>query len=129
MNAGVNCLDYRGSRDPAYYEALAKEFAAKMPHFGASMAQSGLTCAYWRAESSPLTPPRGRGAPPILVIGTTGDPATPYEWAVQLTKQLESATLLTFNGEGHTAYTAGDECVNNVVNSYLLPIKTPAVNP
>jgi hypothetical protein len=64
------------------------------------------------------------------VVGTTGDPATPYSQAVQLAEDvLENATLITFNGEGHTAYGQGSKCVNEAVDNYLLngivPIEDP----
>ena len=59
------------------------------------------------------------GADQILVIGTTGDPATPHRWAVSLAEQLQSGLLLTYEGEGHTAY-GGSACVNAIVESYFL---------
>jgi hypothetical protein len=60
------------------------------------------------------------------VIGTTGDPATPYVWAEALAEQLESGHLLTYQGEGHTAYTRGNACVDATVNTYLLEGTLPA---
>jgi hypothetical protein len=54
------------------------------------------------------------------VIGTTGDPATPYHGAVALADQLESGVLLTYEGEGHTAYGRSNDCVANAVDTYLL---------
>ena len=126
MNTAVNCLDYSYVRDPAHYEALAVEFAAASPHFGAFIAQSGLACAHWPTTPKPLPTPRGVGAPPILVIGTTGDPATPYEWAVSLSEQLESAVLLTRHGEGHTAYRSGSACTDEIVDAYLIRLELPA---
>jgi len=62
------------------------------------------------------------------VVGTTGDPATPYQWAVNVSKQLEAAVLLTFNGEGHTAYRTGNRCIDEAVNKYLIELQTPAPN-
>jgi hypothetical protein len=59
------------------------------------------------------------------VVGTTGDPATPYQQAVSLAKILSGATLLTFEGEGHTAYGSSD-CVNQYVEDYLLGEEFPA---
>jgi hypothetical protein len=65
-----------------------------------------------------------------LVVGTTGDPATPYSQAVQLAEDvLENATLLTFNGEGHTAYGQSSKCVNDVVDDYLLNGIVPDEDP
>ena len=126
MNVAVNCLDYKGSRDPEYYKALARQYAPKAPHFGESVGSGGLLCAYWPPEPSPLKAPRAAGSAPILVVGTTGDPATPYAWAVSLSKQLENATLLTKNGEGHTAFRSGNGCIDEAVDEYLVNLKLPA---
>jgi pimeloyl-ACP methyl ester carboxylesterase len=65
------------------------------------------------------------GAPPVLVIGTTGDPATPYAWAVRLTESFDRAVLFTVEGDGHTAYTTVD-CVTEVVDAYLIDLLLPA---
>ena len=66
----------------------------------------------------------GAGAAPILVLGTTGDPATPYENAVGMARQLKSGLLVTLEGEGHTAYGQSD-CVAGIVRSYLVEGTTP----
>lgn len=65
-------------------------------------------------------------AAPILVVGNTGDPATPYAWASELTRRLGgAATLLTLRGEGHGAYATGDRCVRRAVEAYLLRGSVP----
>jgi len=69
---------------------------------------------------------RGRGAPPVLVIGATGDPATPYEWAVTSAASLEPAVLLTYDGEGYGSYGGRSECVDRVVRSFLTSGTLPA---
>ncbi|HLF76074.1 MAG TPA: alpha/beta hydrolase [Dehalococcoidia bacterium] len=125
MYNAVTCLDYVSSRDPLHYRTLADQFEAKAPTFGRPLAASGLSCAFWKPNPTPYKAPRAAGAPPLLVIGTTGDPATPYEWAVALSQQLESAVLLTFNGEGHTAYRTGNNCIDNAVNKYLIDLELP----
>ena len=60
------------------------------------------------------------GAAPIVVIGTTRDPATPYEWSVRLRDQLADAALITYDGDGHTAYTRSNKCVDGAVDAYYL---------
>ncbi len=60
------------------------------------------------------------GAAPIVVVGTTNDPATPYEWSVSLAEQLSSGVLVTRVGEGHTGYNKGNACVDSAVETYLL---------
>ena len=62
------------------------------------------------------------------MIGTTRDPATPYEWAVRERDQLANARLLTFDGDGHTAYTQSNKCIDNAVNDYYTKGKVPADN-
>ncbi|MCY1462967.1 Carboxylesterase B [compost metagenome] len=66
------------------------------------------------------------GAAPIVVIGTTGDPATPYAWSQSLAEQLASAVLVTFEGHGHTAYGRSNGCIADAVESYLLDGTVPA---
>jgi pimeloyl-ACP methyl ester carboxylesterase len=128
MYNAVTCLDYASSRDPLHYRTLADQWEAKAPVFGRSLAASGIYCAYWKPEPVPLKAPQAKGSPPILVVGTTGDPATPYQWAVNVSRYLEPAVLLTFNGEGHTAYRTGNRCIDEAVNAYLLDLALPAPN-
>ncbi|MFL1427941.1 MULTISPECIES: alpha/beta hydrolase, partial [unclassified Nocardiopsis] len=65
-------------------------------------------------------------APPLVVVGTVADPATPYAWSRELTDQLETATLVTYEGGGHTIYGYGvNRCVDDVVDTYLLALTPP----
>jgi len=68
---------------------------------------------------------RAAGAAPIVVVGTTRDPATPYLWAVALADQLESGVLVERDGDGHTGYNSGNECVDTAVESYLVDGTVP----
>ncbi|MCW2791293.1 MAG: tripeptidyl-peptidase Serine peptidase family, partial [Nocardioides sp.] len=63
---------------------------------------------------------RAAGAAPIVVIGTTRDPATPYAGAVHLARQLESGVLVSRDGDGHTAYNTGNACIDDAVERYLI---------
>jgi pimeloyl-ACP methyl ester carboxylesterase len=67
-----------------------------------------------------------KGAAPILVVGTTRDPATPYPWAQSLASQLSSGTLHTYVGDGHTAYGRGSDCIDSAINRYLIEGTPPA---
>lgn len=69
------------------------------------------------------------GAAPIIVIGTTNDPATPYANAVSLSKQLSSGVLISYEGEGHTVYAQGVACVDDAVDAYLLDGTVPSSDP
>ena len=123
----INCLDYpMVARDYDEMLAFADQVEAVAPTFGREFAMA-IGCETWpfqaTGERRPLT---AEGAAPILVVGTTGAPATPYEWSVALADQLASAELLTWEGEGHTAYGRGGACVDEVVETYLLEGELPA---
>ncbi|MER7702117.1 alpha/beta hydrolase [Kitasatospora sp. NPDC097605] len=126
-NMAVNCLDlpapFSGPEDAA---RAVPEFERASPRFGRDMAWMALTCTYWpvRATGTPHTV-RAAGATPIVVVGTTRDPATPYSWAQALAGQLESGRLLTYDGDGHTAYGRHDACLDGAVNRYLLGGEAP----
>jgi hypothetical protein len=59
------------------------------------------------------------------VVGDLHDPATPYAWAVSLSRELPSGVLLGWNGEGHTSYMEGSSCVDHAVDDYLIALKPP----
>ena len=96
------------------------------PTFGEELAYSDLYCKIWGHTSTrERTEIRASGAAPILVVGTTGDPATPYAWSEALARQLDSGRLLTWEGNGHTAYGRGGSCVTDAVDTYLLTGQLP----
>ena len=127
-NFAVNCLDRPWPTDVAAYTALADRIGASAPRFGPAIALSGLGCASWPVPPvSAPHPVAGTGAPPVVVIGTTRDPATPYVWSVALAGQLDSGVLLTHEGDGHTVYRVGaPDCITEPVDRYLLTMKAPA---
>ncbi|MET7289065.1 alpha/beta hydrolase [Streptomyces sp. NPDC005573] len=121
-NAAVNCLDL----PPAYTgpEGVRKAlpaFRKASPVFGDSLAWATLNCSYWPVKATG-EPHRieAKGAAPIVVVGTTRDPATPYPWAQSLARQLSSGRLLTYVGDGHTAYGRGSACIDTAIDAYLL---------
>jgi pimeloyl-ACP methyl ester carboxylesterase len=126
-NAAVNCIDRPWPRDPGPYSALANRLRTVAPRFGPEIALSGLSCAYWPVP--PVSIPaavRAPGSPPVVVVGTTRDPATPYVWAQALAKQLASGVLVTHDGDGHTAFHAGAAaCLVEPIDSYLLTGNAP----
>ncbi|CAG7641822.1 Tripeptidyl-peptidase B. Serine peptidase. MEROPS family S33 [Actinacidiphila bryophytorum] len=126
-NAAVNCLDLPPAfRSPADVKKAVASFRAASPHFGTALAWSSLICGYWTLPATGH-PERiqAKGAAPILVVGTTRDPATPYTWARSLAAQLSSGHLLTYDGDGHTAYARGSTCIDTAVNAYLLSGTVP----
>lgn len=125
--SAVNCLDHPVEKlTDAQREADLAEFSKEAPTWGPFMSGSSYTCLNWPV------PPNGKpakvaaeGADPILVVGTTRDPATPYEWAERLARQLKQGRLLTYDGDGHTAYMRANRCVNDTVDDYLVDGKVP----
>ena len=119
------CLDFPAPAKVADYTAWATDFEAESPHFAQLVAYNDLPCAFWPVPAQRV-PQRvsAPGAPPIVVVGTTGDPATPYAWAEALVDQIESGVLITHKGEGHTAYLASP-CVLQAINAYLLELTVP----
>ncbi|WP_351229605.1 alpha/beta hydrolase [Streptomyces sp. NPDC002133] len=129
-NAAVNCLDAPPAfTTPNEVDAAVADFEKASPVFGRGFAWASLNCAYWPAPATG-SPHRieAKGAAPILVVGTTRDPATPYKWAQSLADQLSSGTLLTYEGDGHTAYGRGSDCVDTAINTYLLEGTPPRAN-
>ncbi|OWA14892.1 proteinase [Streptomyces sp. CS159] len=126
-NAAVNCLDLPAAfSSPDEVRAALPDFEKASPVFGEGLAWSSLNCAYWPVK--PTGEPHrieAAGATPIVVVGTTRDPATPYRWAEALSGQLSSGRLLTYEGDGHTAYGRGSSCIDSAINTYLLTGTAP----
>lgn len=100
---------------------------ANVPELAISMAWGNAPCHYWYGHSARAPrPATSTTTAPIMVVGTTFDPATPYWWSVALSKQLQTSTLLTRRGDGHTAYGSGSSCIDNAVDAYLLRGSMPS---
>jgi len=125
-----NCLDYTYNADPAKMAEEAKELAEDAPVIGPYMSYGDIGCANWPfTDGAERTEIHAEGAAPILVVGTTNDPATPYVWAEALADQLDSGVLVTYEGEGHTAYNKGSSCVNDTVDSFFIDGTVPSRDP
>ena len=122
----VNCSDSPAPREMEAYAEAAAAAGEESPVFGPMLAWGALPCAFWPEDAVAETPElTGAGADPIMVVGTTRDSATPYAWSESLADQLESAFLITRDGDGHTGYRMGDECVDQIVDDYLLELTVP----
>ncbi|MCP2342913.1 alpha/beta hydrolase [Actinomadura rupiterrae] len=120
-NMAVNCVDKPNPADVATYKKSADQAAQSSPRFGPFVVWGGLPCVYWPVQTKQQPRPvNAKGAPPILVIGTLRDPATPYKWAQGLASQLSSGRLLTLDGDGHTAYLQGNPCITAATDDYLV---------
>ncbi len=123
-NTAINCADEAAPPDPAKVRQLQLAWRTKYPLFGGPLAMSLLICSTWPAEHDPYPTGAAAGAPPIVVVGTTGDPATPYENTAKLARMLGSGVVLTWKGEGHTAYPQ-TTCIRNAVDGYLVNLQAP----
>jgi pimeloyl-ACP methyl ester carboxylesterase len=122
--AAVECIDSTHPVGAEAYKRFADELTAISPRFGPSIANELLTCAFWGAPvQSIVGPVKAAGAPPLLVIGTTGDAATPYHQAVTVAETLEQSVLLTVNGTGHTS--GGNGCAVAATSSYIIDLTLP----
>ncbi|ORT61235.1 alpha/beta hydrolase [Streptomyces sp. CB03238] len=126
----ISCADSSSRPTAAEAKALLPEFRKISPVFAEFMAwDTAGWCANWPVKGESATPKASApGAGPILVVGTTGDSATPYEGAKKMADELGAGVgvLLTYKGEGHGAYTSDSTCVRDTVNDYLLDGKVPA---
>ena len=110
-NVAVNCIDRPVPTDIAAYDALGPKFASASALFGPAFQYSNLACAYWPVKATGTVGPiTADGAPPILLVGGTGDPATPYAWAQSVNQQLAGSVLLTREGNGHVSYDKSSLC-------------------
>jgi pimeloyl-ACP methyl ester carboxylesterase len=122
----INCLDYPMVSDPAAMRAEEAQLKLDSPTFGSFFAYGGVNCRDWPyPHTRTPAPVEYKGSAPIVVVGTTGDPATPLEWSESLRKQLGTASLVPWEGEGHTAYGRSNTCVSNAVDDYFVDGKLP----
>jgi hypothetical protein len=120
-----NCMDYPADATEAEIEASEARLAAEAPTVAPYWAGPD-PCEAWPHPATGVREPiAADGAAPIVVVGTTNDPATPYEWSVSLAEQLSSGVLVTREGEGHTGYNKGNACVDEAVERYLVDGTVP----
>lgn len=127
--AATTCVDVPHPEGSLAYRELVARATAASPLLGPGIANEMLPCAYWPA---PITRILGAvsapDAPPSLVIGRTGDPATPYANSAAVASTLHDAHLVTSRGEGHTSYN-NSGCVHDIVDRYLVSLEVPASDP
>jgi pimeloyl-ACP methyl ester carboxylesterase len=122
----ISCLDDPYAITGDQVAANLAAFEKSSPTFGDTFAWGLTGCDGVQVRSSEK--PRdvhAQGAPPIVVVGTTRDPATPMKWAEHLAAQLDSGVLVRRDGDGHTGYNAGNDCVDEAVEGYLIDGDVP----
>nr|BFE68745.1 hypothetical protein GCM10020092_020460 [Actinoplanes digitatis] len=124
-NLAVNCADTDKAPTAERVRQLQSDWRKKYPLFGAPLAIGMLSCTFWPGAKDPYPAGPATGAPPIVVVGTTGDPATPYENTAELASMLGTGRVLTWEGEGHTAYPS-TKCIVAAVDAYLIDLKVPS---
>ncbi|MFF7731037.1 alpha/beta fold hydrolase [Streptomyces sp. NPDC008001] len=127
LNA-ITCADFSQRYTAAEIEQRVPEFRKASPVFGDFMAWSLTQCTGWPVKGAWQTPDvSAKGSAPVLVVGNTGDPATPYGGAKHMAQELGPgvAAELTYRGEGHGAYDSGNACVKGAVDAYLLDGTVP----
>lgn len=125
----ISCADTKDRPTAAEARALLPEFRKLSPVFGPFLAwDTAGWCAGWPIDLERDTPEASApGAAPMLVIGTTGDPATPYEGAQKMADELGEGVgiMVTNKGEGHGSY-GESTCVTSLVDAYFLDGRIPA---
>ncbi|MFP7706416.1 alpha/beta hydrolase [Trueperella sp. LYQ141] len=126
-NWAISCADTVVTGNPEEWKRLSQQAAQEAPIFGKLMQYSEYMCSIWPGggRKTPLGPYVAKGSAPIVVVGTTGDPATPYEWAQKFAKDLDNGVLVTWKGDGHTAYGRAGDCISKPLDEYLLTGKVP----
>ncbi len=121
VQSAVNCLDKPQDASLEEIEEGADDFLDASEVFGPPAQWWPYACSNWPVKSTEEQPDfSAKGAAPIVVVGTTRDPATPYESAVRLAETLDSGVLLSRDGDGHTAYGQGNACIDKAINTYLV---------
>ncbi|MGW0822296.1 alpha/beta hydrolase [Streptomyces sp. NPDC002845] len=125
----ISCLDSMQRPTSQEAERLLPEFQEISPVFGEFLGwDTAGWCHDWPVPGQFDTPEvSAPGAEPVLVVGNTGDPATPYEGAQKMADELGKGVgvVLTWEGEGHGAYGSGSGCVDSTINAYLLEGSVP----
>jgi pimeloyl-ACP methyl ester carboxylesterase len=124
----IRCVDDPRITNKAAILAAENRYDAAAPFLDDGRPKGAAldSCAYWPVpNTSEPHEPKVAGVPPVLVISTTNDPATPYDAGVNLAKAM-NGTLLTFDGTQHTIFLQGNSCVDDVGTAYLVDGTLPS---
>ncbi|MCX5201943.1 alpha/beta hydrolase [Streptomyces sp. NBC_00237] len=123
----VNCADDpdRGAVSEKELATIEKEFTEASPVFGRDMVGGAISCTGWPAGTDYIRNVENVSGPQVLLIGTKGDPATPYRWTEETARRLGNAVVLQYDGEGHGAY-GSSPCIREKTDAYLVDGTLPA---
>lgn len=120
----VTCLDSPHPQGFDAWQDAADLAARRSPRFGRMLANELLPCAWWPKGTFEPHSVSAPGTPPVLVVGSTGDAATPYAQAQQVARALDEGALLTVDMDGHIAL--GDSpCADDAITRYLVDLAVP----
>jgi pimeloyl-ACP methyl ester carboxylesterase len=120
----ISCLDDPGATSTEEVDSHIEEFIAAAPRLGGNFAY-GYSCALWPVKQADRVTITGKSAGPIVVVGTTGDPATPLSSTRKMALGLEQGILIVVDANQHTGYGANN-CVVKAVDDYLIKLIVPA---
>ena len=120
----INCLDDPGTKDPNVIFAMRAQFEKVAPRLGASWISELEFCAEWPVPAAPPVAVDAKGAGPVVVVGTTGDPATPLTGTRNTSRALQDGHLIVVTADQHTGYGVND-CVDAAVDNYLVDLIVP----
>jgi pimeloyl-ACP methyl ester carboxylesterase len=120
----ISCLDDPGATSTEEVDSHIEDFIAAAPRLGGNFAH-GYSCALWPVKQAAKVNITGKGAGPIVVVGTTGDAATPLSSTRKMAQGLEQGILIVVDANQHTGYGA-NSCVVKAVDDYLIKLTVPA---
>ncbi|MGN6605420.1 MAG: alpha/beta hydrolase [Jatrophihabitans sp.] len=124
-NTTISCNDSKPGPTDATIRSTAAAWKQQYPIFGEWSASSLFSCQQWQPQRTPVPLPTAPTPTKVLVIGNLHDPATPYQGAVDLARTMGNAEVLTWDGEGHTSYLQGSDCIDKYVDDYLISRTLP----
>lgn len=123
----VSCVDFAWPRSFDAVLDAAKAVGQRYPRLGEALVNDYARCALWPVPSDPLEPVPSdlEGLAPVMIVSTTGDPATPHAAGVAAAERIPDARLVTNVGEGHTVVGQGKPCIDGLVSRYLADLEAP----
>lgn len=119
----ISCLDDPGASSVEEVDSHIEDFIAAAPRLGGNFAY-GYSCSLWPVKQAAKVTITGKGAGPIVVVGTTGDAATPLDSTRKMAKSLEQGVLIVVDANQHTGY-GTNSCVVKAVDDYLITLTVP----